>query len=470
MANYVTGDSNTIALLKEHYGPEFDLEAMVFRGDAILASIKKVRVGGKYLPVPAGVSAAGSTTSNYQILTQNAANGFTGISFFIQPGAVFSSFVVDPREYLSSQGDRNAFLSIFAVRAFFALDEMRKYLSSCLYRDGTLSLGPVQVIDTTNYSYVDVNPCDAMIISPNTPILFGVYVNGILSSFRSQTPVTVQSIQMQPSGYQRIFFNSALPTTVAIGDWISINGGVDQNYKPNAPIGFGGSVGGWLPTIGNRVGGAGTAWTNYVNQTFFNVNRSIYPDRLCGGYVLRQTAQNETYTQAILKGLKLVRRQGGKPTHVVVNDDDYTIIASDALANRTFFQAINSSDKVNENEVTQGISRFQMAFSTSWINEIVDSPYCPRNYAYIIDIEKLKLATITDAEEPLSELPLKNEPGAPDFKTTKEPTTQFGFLWNDLYNVVPIPLASGPGMQVIYQFYGNYVLTNTAHFAVVQFN
>ena len=467
MANYVTGDSNTIALLKEHYGPEFDLEAMVFRGDAILAAMKKIRVGGKYVPIPAGVSAAGSTTSNYQILTQNAANGMAAISFFVQPGAIFSSFVVDPKEYLSSQGDRSAFLSIFAVRAFFALDEMRKYLSACLYRDGTLSQGPIQAVDSTNYLYVDLNPCDAMIFSPNTPILFGVYSNGSLSSFRSATPVTVQSIQMQSSGYQRVTFNTAYPNTVIVGDWVCINGGVDQSYKPNAPVGFGGSVGGWLPTIGNRTG---TAWNTYAATTFFNVNRSVYPDRLCGGYILRQTGQNETYTQAILRGLKIVRRQGGKPTHIVVNDDDYGIIASDALANRTFFQAINSSDKVNENEVTQGISRFQMAFSTSWIQEIVDSPYCPRNYAYIIDIEKLKLLTITDAAEPLSELPLKNEPGAPDINSAKEPNTQFGFLWNDLYNVVPINLASGPGMQVIYQFYGNYVLTNTAHFAVVQFN
>ena len=168
--------------------------------------------------------------------------------------------------------------------------------------------------------------------------------------------------------------------------------------------------------------------------------------------------------------MKIVRRQGGQPTHIVVNDDDYGVIATDALANRTFFQAINSSDKVDENEVTQGISRFQMAFSTSWINEIVDSPYCPRNYAYILDINKMRILTITAAEEPLSELPLKNEPGAPKPNKAKEPTTQFGFLWEDLYNVVPIALASGPGMQVIYQFYGNFLLANTAHFCVVQFN
>ena len=467
MANYVTGDSNVIALLKEHYGEDFPLEAMVFRGDAVLAAIKKVRVGGKYFVQPLGVAAAGSTTSDFKVLINNASNGFTGAAFWVTPGAIFSSFVIDPKEYLSSMGDRNAFLSIFAIRAFFALDEMRKYLSSCLYRDGTLSQGPVQVIDTTAYSYVDVNPCDAMVISPNTPILFGVYSNGSLASFRSNTPVTVQSIQMQPTGYQRIFFNSAIPNTVAIGDWISIQGGVDANFKPNAPIGFGGSVGGWLPTIGNRTG---TAWNNYIATTFFNINRSSYPDRLAGGYYLRQTAQNETYTQALLKGLKLVRRQGGKPTHICVNDDDYALIMTDALANRTFFQAINSSDKVSDNEVRQGLSRMEVAFSTSWISEIVDTPYCPRNYAYILDIEKLKLATISDATEPLSELPLKNEPGAPEITSAKEPNTQFGWLWNDFYTVIPINLSSGSGMQVIYNFFGNYILTNTAHFAVVQFN
>ena len=462
----ITGDSNAYALLKEYYG-EQKFEDMVFRGDAILAAMKKERIGGKFYPQPVGVNAAGSTTADYVVLTQNATQGFGGAEFQITPGALFSSFVVDPREYLASQGDRAAFLSIFAARAFFAIDEMRKYLSSCLYRDGTLSQGPVQTVDTTNYLYVDVNPCDAMILSPNSSVLFGIYSNGTLAGFRSGTPSTVQSLVNQPTGYTRITFNSAIPNTVAVGDWVSIKGGVNSNLGPNAPIGFGGSQGGWLPTVGNRTG---TAWTNYIATAFFGVNRSTYPDRLAGGYIMRQTAQNETYTSALLRGLKIVRRQGGVPTHIVVNDDDYTVIATDALTNRTFFQAINSSDRVNENEVTQGISRFQMAFSTSWINEIVDSPYCPRNYAYILDINDLKILTITAAEEPLSELPLKNEPGASKATENKEPTTQFGFLWEDLYNVVPIALASGPGMQVIYQFYGNILVANPARQAVVQFN
>ena len=466
MANFVTADNNALALMKEYYG-EQNFEAEVFRGDALLAAMRKERIGGKYYPQPVGVNAAGSTTSDYNILKQNAANGFSGAEFWVVPGAIFSSFVIDPREFLATQGDRSAFLSIFAVRAFFALDEMRKFLSSCLYRDGTLSQGPVQVVDTTNYLYVDVNPCDAMVISPNTNILFAIYTNGSITAFRSQVAATVASIVTQPSGYSRITFNSAIPNTVVVGDWISIKGGVDANFKPNAPIGFGGSQGGWFPTVGNRTG---AAWNAYIAQLFFNVNRSTYPDRLAGGYILRQTAQSETYTQALLRGLKIARRQGGAPTHVVVNDDDYSVIATDALANRTFFQAINSSDKVDENEVTQGISRFQVAFSTSWINEIVDSPYCPRNYAYILDIATLKILTITAAEKPLSELPLKNEPGAPEPSKTPESTTQFGFLWEDLYNVVPIDLASGPGMQVIYQFYGNYLVTNTAHDVVVQFN
>ena len=465
MAEVVTGDSNAYAYLKEYYGAK--LEAMVFRGDAILAAAEKERIGGKYYVQPVGVSAAGSTTADYLVLKQNAANGYGGQAFWVTPGAMFASFVIDPKEFLASQGDRDAFLSIFAVRAFFALDEMRKYLSSCLYRDGTLSQGPIQAVDSTNYLYVDVNPCDAMILSPNTPILFAIYTNGAVSAFRSTVAVTVKNIVNQGSGFTRVTFNSPYPSTVVVGDWIAIKGGVDSSLLPNAPIGFGGSQGGWLPTVGNRTG---TAWTNYIASTFFNVNRSIYPDRLAGGYILRQTAQNETYTQAILRGLKIARRQGATPTHIVVNDDDYGVIATDALANRTFFQAINSSDKVDENEVTQGISRFQMAFSTSWINEIVDSPYCPRNYAYIIDINKLKILTITAAEKPLSELPLKNEPGAPEVEGAPEPNTQFGFLWEDLYNTVPIDLASGPGLQVIYQFFGNFLLTNTAHFCVVQFN
>lgn len=457
MALGVTQDTSAIAALKEFYGVQ-DIETLVFRNSPTLGRIKKVRVGGKYVPLPMATYGSGAVTSDYTQVTNQAANSNLTLTMQVTPGRLFSSFVLDPEEFLASQGDRAAFISILALKAMLALDDLKKTLASCLFHSGFLDLGTVAAVDTSRL-YVDVNPDVAMAISPQSQLLFAASTS---SAYRDPNAVVVQSVATQPSGLVRITFTSAYVAGVAVADTIFIKGGRDLNLAPNAPVG----LAQWLPTVGGRTG---TTWTTYIATNFFGVNRSVAPDRLAGQFVQRNSGAGESYTAALLRAIKLVRRGGGLPDTIVVNDDDFATIVNDALANRTFYQDVNGANKGGKNAVTQGITQFQMNFSTSWINTVLDDPYCPKGTAYVLDSETLRLFGISNVTPVTDDLPASNEPGAPKAAGSPEPNTMFQFLTDDMYTTTPIALQSGPGIRYDYQLYGAFAVTAPAHNAVVLF-
>jgi len=473
MAYGVTQDTSVLAVLKEYYGVQ-DVEALVFRNSPVLKIIKKERIGGKYIPLPMAAYGSGAVTSDFNQVTQQAANSYTGVSMFVTPGRLFASFVLDPQEFLASQGDRAAFISVFALRAMLAMDDLRKVLASCLYHQGYLELGTVNAIDTTNYIYVDVDPSTAMAVDPGSILQFAPTPT---SAFRGGTvqngpAFTVASIAQQSTGNTRITFTTAFGAAigVAVGDWLLIKGGRDINAAPNAPAG----LAAWVPSQFYRGANSTanlTAWNTYIGTSFFGVNRSVAPDRLAGQFIYRNVGANEAYTQAILRLVKQCRRGGGIVDLIIVNDDDYGFIMNEALANRTFYQQIQDGPATGKNKVTQGIDQFQMSFSTSWINMVYDDPYCPKNTAYVVDTAALRLFGLSNAAPILDGgFPTKNEPGAPKASSQGEPTTNFQFLVDDMYTTSPIDLQSGKGLRVDFQFFGNFAVVAPAHVGVCVFN
>lgn len=468
MAQFVSQDTSVLAVLKEYYGVQ-DVEALLFRNSPVLRMLKKERIGGKYIPLPMAVYGSGAVSADFNQASAQAVNTYTGVSMQVQPGRLFSSFVLDPQEFLASQSDKAAFISVFALRAMLALDDMRKVLATCLYHQGYLELGQVNAIDSTGYAYVDVDPSTAMAIDPGSYIQFAPSITGAFRAGGSY--YVVASIAQQGSGNTRVTFQSAYGAGagIAVGDWLFIKGGRDVSGNPNAPIG----LGGWLPALYNRgyAGGSDlTNWNAYIGTSFFGVNRSIAPDRLAGQFIYRNTSANEPYTQAILRAVKQVRRGGGVPDLIVVNDDDYTYLMNEALANRSFYQMINDRGNTGENKVTQGISQFQMSFSTSWINLVYDDPYCPKNTCYVLDMQALRLYGLSNPNKIVDEIPAGNEPGAPKASDKGEPTTNFQFLVDDMYTTSPVDLATGKGLRVDFSFYGNFAVVAPAHCSVVVFN
>jgi hypothetical protein len=307
-----------------------------------------------------------------------------------------------------------------------------------------------------------------MAISPNSYCMFAATV---VAAYRNVNPCIVSSIvninSGASAGLTRITFTSPYPATVAVGDQLMLKGGRDVALNPLAPVG----LGAWLPTVSNRVYG-NALWNTAIQANFFGVNRSVAIDRMAGQYILRTAP--EKYTDAIIRLLKLCRRGGlgfGSEVMIIVNDDDYTIIMQEALANRVMMQTINNADKKAENRVTQGVTAFQISFSTNWIDKVYDSPYCPRNYFYILDTSVVKLFALSNTEPVFEKYPTNNAPGEiPAAASQGEPTKNIQFLVDDMYTTSEIDLQSGKGLRVDYQLYANFAIINPAHCGVGQFN
>jgi hypothetical protein len=462
MALGVTQDTSVLAILKEYYGVQ-DVEALVFRNSPVLGKIKKERIGGKYIPLPMAVYGNGAVTSDYTQVTNQAASSYLGVAMQVTPGRLFASYVLDPEEFLASKPDRGAFMSVFAIRTMLAMDDLRKVLATCLYNTGYLEQGVIRAVDT-NFLYVDVDPSTAMALVPATTVGAGsqiIFAPTPSGTLRSATAIGISSIVNQPSsGYTRITFSSAYASSVAVGDYLMLKGGRDANASPNAPVG----LEAWLPTVANRTG---ATWTTYIATLFYGVNRSTAPDRMAGQFVQRNSG--ETYTACLLRLLKQVRRGGGVPDLIIVNDDDFGVLMNDALANRTFYQNIQGAVAKDNNIATNGITQFQMHFSTSWINLVYDDPYCPKGKAYILDTESVRLYSLSNATKILDKLPIGNEPGAPKADDEAEPTTNFQFLVDDFYTTSWVDLASGKGLRVDFSLFANFAVVAPAHNGVAIF-
>lgn len=461
----VTSNINALSILKEFYQDK--IEILLLRNSPMLKAINKERVTGKYVVVPMIINGNGAVTSDYTQVTAQAANSFTSRSMQVTPGRLFSSFVLDPAEYLSTIDDRGAFVRMFSLQAMLAMDGLRKTLASCFYNAGYLDLGTVRAVDSS-FLYVDVDTSTAMAVSIGSQILFassltGAYRGGTVATGPAVSVSSIQTVQSgATAGKIRITFSSAYPAAVAVSDILFLKGGRDASGNPNAPVG----MAAWLPTIANRTG---ATWTTYIATSFFNVDRSIAPDQLAGQFVLQQAG--ESNTDAILRLLESCRRNGGVDNLIAVNDKRWQKLAQEATANRTFMNVINNDDaaKQKNNAIKQGVEKFGFALSTSILNMVIDDPYCPYDSGYMWDMEAVKMYSISNTAPITEPLPSGNEPGGPQAGDTIPMSKTYQFLQEDMFTTSPMPLQSGMGQRVDFQALVAFAIENPSHCGVVKF-
>lgn len=461
----VTSNVNALSILKEFYKDK--VEILLLRNSPMLKAVNKERVTGKYVVVPMIINGNGAVTSDYTQVTTQAANSFTSRSMQVTPGRLFSSFVLDPAEYLSTIDDRGAFVRMFSLQAMLAMDGLRKTLASCFYGAGYLDLGLVRAVDSS-YLYVDVDTSTAMAISIGSQILFAAtntsaYRGGTVATGPAVSVASIQTVQSgATAGKVRVTFSSTYPTSVAVSDVVMLKGGRDASGNPNAPVG----MAGWLPITASRTG---ATWTTYIATSFFGVDRSIAPDQLAGQYVKQQTG--ETNTDTILRLLESVRRGGGVADLIVVNDKRYQKLSQEATANRTFMNVINNADGNTQkpNAIKQGIEKFGFSFSTSVINMLIDDPNCAYNTAYIFDMEAVKMYSISNTSPITEPMQSDNQPGGPQAGDTVPMSKTYQFLQDDMFTTSPMPLQSGMGQRVDFQALVAFCVENPAHCGVAEF-
>lgn len=454
----VTSESALLGIFKSWYS-DHEIESLLFRNSPTAKLFKKTRIGGKEYKFPAMYGRGGAAAGDMTVAAAAAANGSAKIGeFVVTSGTLFSVFNITQQEVLASQNIRGAYAPVAVVKMYAAMDAFRKTFAASLFGTGFGELGHA-VVATTSVGSQTVDFVDkSLVVKLDIGSVFRV-TNGDTPASALRTSVnTVTAIDGT-----KVTFTATAVETWAATDWVELEGS-RSGSTPLLPAG----LPAWLPSIADRTGGT---WTTYIGTAFNGVNRSVAPDRLAGQYIKRDTVGTEKYVDTVVRAVEAVRTAGGDPKLLVINSLDYAKIITEINAQTTYFAQTNTGSAAkSRNEVSRGIKDMSYAFSTSWVDKVVEDPFCPRYTAYIIDEDQVEFACLSNVDTPINDDIPGNDPGIQNVEGVSAAPQEYKFIIDDYLTVQPgANTVGGPAMQVSLNLYGNWVLRSPAHCCVINF-
>lgn len=458
----VTSDAYLLTIYKTYYTDD-KMEQLLFRNSPVARKIKKSRITGKEYAFAMLYGRGGAVAGDFTVAVANSASQTRNAEMRVQPGRIFSVFNITQLEKMASSDKRGAYVPAIVDRMFGATEALRKTYASALYATGYGEVGQVPAVPAGNYAVgqLSLTLTNATIIKIDVGTKFQVTTTTLPSGNLAPTVHTVTAIDGND-----IHFSGVVPDIGGgvgyIADaWMELEGSRDGSGNPLLPVG----LAGWIPSLDDRTG---AVWLAYIVAPFNGVVRNVATDRLAGGFYKNTGAQK--YSDCISEGIRIVRRQGGVPTMIVLNDEDYMTVMGELQTNTNYWQAINTSDKGSKNSVTRGISEMKFAFSTSYLDLVYDDPYLEAGTCYILDEKVIEFVGLSNVDTPINDGVQGNDPGAQSLDGISEVDLQFRFVIDDYINIVPgTATQDGPGAQVSLSLYGNWIVRNPAHNCVVKF-
>ncbi len=430
----ISASTSILAMLKVFY--KDGVENLMFRNSPVLKKIKKERVEGKTQNFSAMYGRGGAVGGDFTKAQSNAASVSKAVEFAVEPGQLFSVYSMNSKEVQASQTKRGAYMKIAGAKMFAASESFRKTLAAALYGTGYGEICMAPAASFTSGNKVAITLPDHAIMAID--IGSKLEVKAALASSTKKVTLTVDSIDGNSV--------TVIPGTNADSlatDFIVLEGSTDGN-KGILPVG----LAGWLPT--RRAN---------LDTTFFGVDRSVAPDRLAGAFY-DASAINEKKSVTVQKLLQKCRRQGSQADLIIMNDEDFLEFSAEIDTTNTYFTQTSTKAK---REANVGFDKFSASFSTNYIENIVDDPYCPKGRFYILDSEYVALWSYTNTDKVNDGVegnnPGKQNPMEMDGEGKTE--TPYGLIIDDYLNIQPgTSTINGPAMDVTLQMFGSFVVTN----------
>jgi hypothetical protein len=446
-------------ILKECY-QEKDVWNNLFRGSPLLAMIEKFRAAGKYYVVPMLYSRGGNVTGDYSIVASATSYRGKNAAMQVPYGNSFTWFTISPKEWNASDMESGAFIQLAKEMLFAAGEALRQTNGAAIYGSGLGDIGIVTAVEPVARLTFVVRQSTAMGMDIGSSLVFAAGPNPT-GALRSASAVVVSSLVDDGAGNITVTVATLYDAAVAVGDWVCLYGFRESTATPRNYYGLRQI----LPTLGNRTG---SSWTTYIGTSFCGVDRSAYPTRLAGEFVLRDLAGSELYSDAIVRGIRAVRRNGGKPDAIILNDFDFAKIIAELQAYKQYFQKINGPEASGKVDLSLGITSMAFAFSSNWVQYVADDPYCPEGIAYILEKDSWGMAMLSN-QKPINEnLPKTNEAGAPEISKSVTPPEAYAFNVDDYLAVQPSDTVDGQGARVTLQCFAALFCRQPGHNCVVK--
>lgn len=449
----ISAEAGILAMLKTYYAKE-GLQNLLYRNDPLLKKIKKERVEGKQQNFSALYSRGGAVSANFLTAKRLATESAKAKEFQVVPGQIFSGCVFNAKEIAASKTARGAYINVASAKFFANAESFRKTLAVALYGSGH---GELFAYSSTATDTIPASQSVGSIVSFTFPryAIMGIDIGSELeiktsaaatSAVNTLTVVSIDGITVKAK------ISTATTSAVTLaGDVVCLSGCTDGSGSPLLPIG----LAGWLPA------------TVSSSDNFFGVNRSEARDRLAGSVIDNSSQSSSTKYGTIQEGILALRRMGSLADLIVLNDEDYLSLQKEVEAKTNFLKTAGTGKTT---KTGLGYEGFGISVSSNWLENVIDSPYCPKGTAYILDSEAVELWTYTNADK-IADGIVNNEPGKAEVQADGEVANRpYQLLVDDLFSVTPgTDTSDGAAALVTLNFFGSFAVTNPSVCGLVKF-
>ena len=445
----ISTNDNIKALLKVYY--KDGVENLMFRNSPLLKKLQKNRIEGKTYNFSAMYGRGGAVAGDFTKARNLAASVSKNVEFAVEPGQLFSVYTMNAKEVQASVTRRGAYMKVAGAKMFAASEGFRKTLAASLYGRGygELCFAPASVSFTQDTAADITLPMDAIMkIDVGSELVIKTSVAGDSTSIKATLTVnaiTGTSVNVTPSATYE----------TAATDVICLAGSMDASGAPLLPVG----LGGWLPAVGSRTG---LNWQTYINSKFYNVERKAAPDRLAGAFYA-EASSTAKKTDAVEALLMQVRRQGSLADMIVMNDEDWLAMSAEIATSNTYFTQTSTKEK---KQAAIGFDSFAASFSTNYVENIIDDPYCPKGEFFILDSTAVEFDTLTNTDK-VEDGVAGNNPGKPDPMSDENNGPEadpYKLIIDDYINVQAGEAdVNGPCSEVTLMLFGTFAVTNPSN-------
>lgn len=445
----ISTNDNIKALLKVYY--KDGVENLMFRNSPLLKKLQKNRIEGKSYNFSAMYGRGGAVAGDFTKARNLAASVSKNVEFAVEPGQLFSVYTMNAKEVQASVTRRGAYMKVAGAKMFAASEGFRKTLAASLYGRGygELCFAPASVSFTQDTATDITLPMDAIMkIDVGSELVIKTSVAGDSTAIKATLTVnaiTGTSVNVTPSATYE----------TAATDVICLAGSMDASGAPLLPVG----LGGWLPAVGSRTG---INWQTYINSKFFNVERKAAPDRLAGAFYA-EASSTAKKTDAVEALLMQVRRQGSLADMIVMNDEDWLAMSAEIATSNTYFTQTSTKES---KKAAIGFDSFAASFSTNYVENIIDDPYCPKGEFFILDSTAVEFDTLTNTDK-VEDGVTGNNPGKPDPMSDENnghEADPYKLIIDDYINVQAGEAdVNGPCSEVTLMLFGTFAVTNPSN-------
>lgn len=466
------------SLLKVYY--EDKVESLLFRDDPVLNNIKKERVEGKAQHFACLVGRGGAVAGDFTIANAEASKNTKSAEFQVVPGKIFSVYTMTSIEVQAAKTLRGAYMPIAAAKMFAATEAFRKHMAAALYGFG---YGEIAYLTLPSGTAVTANASKIIVIEEDAAMKIDIgskiLLKDKITTAEASASNTLEVTKVGSFGTYAVAgdilnagtgvavtckFSDAISTLAADTTYVVALAGSMNGKDPILPAG----LAGWLPYLKDR-NIADPEWTSYASTSFMGVTRDAAIDRMAGAFYAGKNGQAKA---AVVENLlRKVRQQGGKADFIVMNDKDWMEISSTLQTTNAYWTSTIGADSKGKKTANVGFNDMRFNFSTSWVENVYDSPFCPQGVFYILDSRDFRFWGYYNDSKVSNGVP-GNEPG------TADPNSESGDMQNKPYQLLiddyitvdgGTDSIDGPTARVTINCAGSFVVKNPAHSGVGTF-